>query len=147
MKKLPKNLNEIILKALDYSDEGIILGSLDGTVYYHNKAWLRIHALDENLELQGKNVRDYERPEIVPILDRFNEQLMKRGFYSYQFGTVRRDGMYHDVHLSGNLIRTIDPPVAVAILREVTDLVQTQKEVARRNVELELLNKIHGNIG
>lgn len=143
VKKLPKNLNEIILKALDFSDEGIILGSLDGTVYYHNKAWLKIHALDENLKLQGKNVRDYERPEIAPILDRFNEQLMKRGSYTYQFGTVRRDGMYHDVHLSGNIIRTIDPPVAVAILREVTDLVQTQKEVARRNVELELLNEIH----
>jgi signal transduction histidine kinase len=51
--------------------------------------------------------------------------------------------MYHDVHLSGNIIRTIDPPVAVAILREVTDLVQTQKEVARRNVEIELFNEIY----
>lgn len=143
VKKLPKNLNEIILKALDYSDEGIILGSLDGTVYYHNRAWLKIHALDENLDLRGKNIRDYERPEIAPILDKFNEQLLKRGSYTYQFGTVRKDGMYHDVHLSGNIIRTIDPPVAVAILREVTDLVQTQKEVARRNVEIELFNEIY----
>jgi PAS domain S-box-containing protein len=142
-KKLPKNLNEIILKALDYSDEGIILGSLDGTVYYANKAWLRIHALDENLDLTGKKVQDYERPELLPILKKFNENLMKRGSYTYQFGTVRRDGKYHDVHLSGNIIRTIDPPVAVAILREVTDLVQTQKEVARRNVEFALLNEIH----
>jgi PAS domain S-box-containing protein len=143
MKRLPKNLNEIILKALDYSDEGIILGNLEGTVYYHNKAWLRIHALDENLDLRGKNVREYERPELLPILEKFNEALMKRGSYTYQFGTVRRDGKYHDVHLSGNIIRELDPPVAVAILREVTDLVQTQKEVARRNVEFALLNEMH----
>ena len=143
VKKLPKNLNEIILKALDYSDEGIILGDLEGTVYYHNKAWLRIHALDENLNLSGKKIRDYERPELMPILTKFNEKMMKLGSYSYQFGTVRRDGIYHDVHLSGNIIREMDPPVAVVILREVTDLVQTQKDVARRNVELALLNEIH----
>ena len=27
-----------------------------GSCYYHNKAWLRIHALDENTDMRGKSV-------------------------------------------------------------------------------------------
>jgi PAS domain S-box-containing protein len=146
IKKYPKNMADIILSALEYTTDGIVLGGMDGTVLYHNKAWLRIHALDENLDLRGKNIRDYERKELTPILDSFQRRLRENGHHSYQFGTVRRDGMYHDVHLTGNIIREFDPPVAVVILREVTDLVQTQKAVARRNVELSLLNDIHSAI-
>jgi PAS domain S-box-containing protein len=144
-RKHPKNIADIILKAFDYTTDGIIVGRLDtGIVLFHNKAWLRIHALDENTDMRGKVFRDYERPELKPILDKTTEELRKRGTYSYQFGTIRRDGVYHDVHLSANVIRECDPPVVVVILREVTDLVQMQGEIARRNVELALLNEIHG---
>jgi PAS domain S-box-containing protein len=146
MKKYPQNMANIILRALEYTTDGIIIGSLDGTVYYHNKAWLRIHALDENLDLRGKKIRDYERPELLPILNKLNERLMRDGSYTYQFGTVRRDGIYHDVYLAANIIREFNPPVAVVILKEVTDLVQTQKEVARRNMEIELFNEIYTTI-
>ena len=144
MKRIPKNIADIILHALEFTTDGIIIGDLDGIVLYHNKAWLRIHALDENIDMRGKKFRDYERPELLPILDAVTENLRKHGSYAYQFGTVRRDGVYHDAHIAANLIREFDPPVVVVILREVTDLVQMQGEVARRNVELALLNEIHG---
>ena len=143
MKKYPKNAADIILRAFDYSTDGIIVGGMDGIVLYHNKAWLRIHALDENTDMRGKRFRDYERPELRPILNKVTEELRKHGSYTYQFGTVRRDGVYHDVHLAANVIRECDPPVVVVILREITNLVQMQNEIARRNVELELLNEIH----
>ncbi len=142
-KKIPKNIANIILHALEFTTDGIIIGGLDGTVYYHNKAWLRIHALDETVDLRGKRIRDHERPELLPLLEDLLGGLKKRGSYTTQFGTVRRDGIYHDVYLTASLIRDFDPPVVVAILREVTDLVQMQSEIARRNVELELLNEIH----
>jgi PAS domain S-box-containing protein len=141
---LPKNLDEMILRAFDYMTDGVIIGRLsDGVVLYHNKAWLRIHALDETTDMRGKAFREYERPELKPILDKVTAEIMKRGSYTYQFGTVRRDGVYHDVHISANVVRECDPPVVIVILREVTGLVQMQKEIARRNVELELLNEIH----
>jgi PAS domain S-box-containing protein len=142
-KKYPKKVADVILKAFDYSTDGIIIGGFDGIVLYHNKAWLRIHALDEDTDMRGKKFRDYERPELLPILDKVTEELKKHGSYAYQFGTVRRDGVYHDVHIAANVIRECDPPVVIVILREVTDLVQMQGEVARRNTELELLNEIH----
>jgi PAS domain S-box-containing protein len=142
-KKYPKNIADIILRALEFTSDGIIIGDLDGIVLYHNKAWLRIHALDENTDMRGKIFRDYERPELLPILDTVIENLRKRGSYTYQFGTVRRDGIYHDVHIAANLIRESDPPLVVVILREVTDLVQMRNELARRNVEITLFNEIH----
>jgi len=145
-KKIPKNIADTMLRALEFMTDGIIIGGLDGTVYYHNKAWLRIHALDEDLDLRGKKIRDYERPEILPILKDVVKNLKKHGTYLYQFGAIRRDGIYHDVHLAANLIRECAPPVVVVILREVTDLVQAREEVVRRNVELALLNEIHGII-
>ncbi len=142
--KPPKNIADIIMRALDFSTDGIIIGGLDGIVLYHNKAWLRIHALDENIDMRGKRFRDYERPELLPILDKVVEELGKHGSYTYQFGTVRRDGVYHDVHLAANVIRECDPPVVLVILREVTDRVQMETEIARRNVELALFNEIYG---
>jgi PAS domain S-box-containing protein len=143
-KEYPKEIADVVLSAFDYTTDGIIVGRLDnGIVLYHNKAWLRIHALDENTDMRGKVFRDYERPELLPILDNVTEALRKHGSYTYQFGTVRRDGVYHDVHISANVIRECDPVVVIVILREVTDLVQMQSQVARRNVELELLNEIH----
>lgn len=141
-KKYSKAVANSILKALEYSTDGIIVGGLDGIVLFHNKAWLRIHALDENTDMRGKRFRDYERPELLPILDKVTREIMKHGSYAYQFGTVRRDGVYHDVHIAANIIRECDPPVALVILREVTDLVQMQSEIARRNVEFALLNEI-----
>jgi PAS domain S-box-containing protein len=146
MKKIPQNIADIVLRALEFTTDGILIGGLDGTVYYHNKAWLRIHALDENLDLRGKKFRDYERPELHPMLNTLTKNLLKRGSYTYQLGTVRRDGVYHDVHIAANIIREFDPHVVVVVLREVTDLVQVRSEVARRNVELALLNEIHGII-
>jgi PAS domain S-box-containing protein len=144
---LPKNLNETILRAFDYMTDGVIVGRFsDGVVLYHNKAWLRIHALDETTDMRGRVFREYERPELLPILDKVTAEVRKRGSYSYQFGTVRRDGVYHDVHISANVVRECDPPVVIVILREVTDLVQMQKEIARRNVELELFNEIYRTI-
>jgi PAS domain S-box-containing protein len=146
MKRYPKNMADIILRALEYTTDGIILGDAAGTVFYHNKAWLRIHALDESLDLRGKKIRDFERPELMPILDKVTRELRKHGHYTYQMGTVRRDGKYHDVHITANVIREVSPPVTVVLLREVTDIVQMQKELARRNVELELLNSVHSAI-
>ncbi|MCX5752658.1 MAG: ATP-binding protein [Candidatus Krumholzibacteria bacterium] len=143
-KKPPMNVADIIMKAFDYTTDGIIIGRLDnGIVLYHNKAWLRTHALDENIDMRGKVFRDYERPELRPILDKVTEELREHGSYAYQFGTIRRDGVYHDVHLAANVIRECDPPVVIVILREVTDLVQMQNEIAHRNVEFALLNEIH----
>ncbi len=143
-KEYPKDVADIVLRAFDYTTDGIIVGRLsDGVVLYHNKAWLRIHALDENTDMRGKVFREFERAELLPVLDKVTEEIRKRGSYSYQIGTVRRDGVYHDVHMAANVIRECDPPVVIVILREITDLVQMKSEIARRNVELELLNEIH----
>jgi len=141
--KLPKNINEIVVKALDGSSDGIIIGDTRGIILYHNKAWIDIHALPRGTELKGKQMRDYERPELLPILEEVNRVLKEKGSCTYQFGTVRRDGVYHDVHITANLLRDMDPPIVIVILREVTDFLRMENELSRRNGELTLFNEIH----
>jgi PAS domain S-box-containing protein len=143
-KKYSKKTIDMLLKGLDYSTDGIFLSRWDGEILYHNKAWLDIHALDENTDLRGKLIKDVERKDLEPILDMAREVIGKHGHFSYQFGTVRSDGKYHDVFFSANIIPGTDPPIVCVILREVTDLVRMQNEIARRNLELALLNEIHG---
>jgi len=143
--KVPRqrDIAAVIFKALDFISDGVALGPADGTVYYHNKAWNAIHALDEDLDLRGKSIYDVERDEMKPIVNRTMEDLFKFGSCTQQFGTVRRDGKYHDIHLSAKLIREVDPPLVIVILREITDLVQTQKKLERLNRELKILNDMH----
>ncbi|MDD4857405.1 MAG: ATP-binding protein [Candidatus Krumholzibacteria bacterium] len=143
-KKYSKKTIDTLLKGLDYSTDGIFLSVWDGKILYHNKAWLDIHALDENTDLRGQMIKDIEREDLWPILDKAREETAKHGRFSYQFGTIRRDGKYHDVFFSADVIPGTDPPIVFVILREVTDLVRMQTEIARRNLELELLNEIHG---
>jgi PAS domain S-box-containing protein len=140
--KTRKDLVNVIFKALDYTGDAILIGDLDGRIYYHNKAYLDIHAFGTEMSLEGKQIQDVERSELLPILDEGLSALKKTGAYRRQIGTVRRDGVYHDVSIAANLIPGFDPPVVVAIMREITDLVQTQKELERRNKDLNVLNTV-----
>jgi PAS domain S-box-containing protein len=137
------NVVDVILRALDYTNDAIILGTMDGTLLYHNKAYLDIHAMDPNLNLAGRNIQNIERLELLPIVKKAMAALRTRGFCTYQFGTVRWDGKYHDISVAANVIPGIDPPIVVAVLREVTDLVQSQKDLERRNRELGVINQMH----
>jgi len=142
-RRYSKRLIDVIFKALDYTNDAIILGTMDGTLLYHNKAYLDIHAMDESLDLRGKKLSEVERLELLPIVEGAIKQLKARGSFTYEFGTVRWDGKYHDISLAGNVIPDIHPPVVVAVLREVTDLVQAQKSLELRNRELTVINEIH----
>lgn len=141
--KYPRRMVDLIFRAFDYTTDGIVLGTLDGTIIYHNKAWLDIHGIDENEDQRGKRIREVERKELLPILENIRDEALKHGSFTYTFGTTRRDGKYHDVWVNANILRDIKPAVMVVILREVTELAQAQKELERRNEELALLNKIH----
>jgi PAS domain S-box-containing protein len=137
------NLADVILKAFEYTADSVLILDVGGTIRYHNKAWLAVHAFGENEDFRGKNIRDVERKEILPLVNDVEKAVLKCGFFARQIGTVRRDGLYHDVHVSANLVRDSDPPRVVVIMREVTDLVQTQKKLERRNKELSILNEMH----
>ena len=139
----PRNLADVIFKALEYTADSILILDVGGTIRYHNKAWLAVHAFGENEDFRGTNIRDVERKELLPLVDDVEKAVLKCGFFARQFGTVRRDGLYHDVHVSANLVRNSDPPRVVVIVRDVTPLVQTQRELERRNKELSILNEMH----
>jgi PAS domain S-box-containing protein len=133
----------IVLKALEYTADSVLILDIGGTIRYHNKAWLALHAFGENEDFRGRDIRDVEREELLPLVDDVEKAVLKRGLFTRQIGTVRRDGLYHDVHVSANLVHDSDHPLVVVILRDVTTLVQTQRELQRRNEELDVLNAIH----
>jgi PAS domain S-box-containing protein len=139
-------LADVLLKSLDYTKDGIIIGNMEGTILYHNKAWLDIHAFTESESIKGMSLRDFERPELLPIVDEGIAAMRDKGAYERVIGTVRRDGVYHDVLILAFIVPSTDPPVVMAVLREVTDLVQTKRNLERVNRELGILNEVHGII-
>jgi len=137
------NLADVIFKALEYTDDSVLILYIGGTIRYHNKAWLAVHAFAENEDFRGRNIRDVERKELLPLVDDVEKAVLKCGFFTRIIGTVRSDGLYHDIHVSANLVRDSDPPCVVVILRDVTAIVQTQRELERLNKELSILNEMH----
>lgn len=133
---------DIIFRALDYSNDGIAIGSADGTIYYSNKAWLDIHGWKSGTSIRGKNIKDIEREALQPVLKRVFKGLQTAGHYEEQVGLTRPDGYYHDLSLSAKLLRDFDPPIVIAILREVTDIVRAKKDLERRNEELVVMDDI-----
>ena len=133
---------DIIFRALDYSSDGIAIGSADGTIYYSNKAWLDIHGWRSGTNIRGKNIKDIEREALQPVLKRVFKGLQTAGHYEEQIGLTRPDGYYHDLSLSAKLLRDFDPPIVIAILHEVTDIVRAKRDLERRNEELVVMDDI-----
>ncbi len=133
------DLLSTIIEAFNYSKDGIAITTIDGTLLYYNRVWIEIHALDPEIDYTGKRLRDIERKELLPIMDEGNEILLRDGFYANQLGTTRRDGKYHVVHFVASLVKHLDPPLVVIVLREVTEIVEAQKELEEYRDRLEEL--------
>ncbi len=140
---LPPDIANFIFKALDYSTDGIAIGSIDGTILYCNKAWFDLHNWAPDYEVRGRNIRAIERKVLKPVLSEAFKAINARGRFVGTFGITRPDGHYHDILINAQAVKRFNPPIVIAILRDVTELVQTRKKVERINVELSVLNEIH----
>ncbi|RJR29832.1 MAG: PAS domain S-box protein [Candidatus Latescibacterota bacterium] len=140
---VPPKMEDLVLRALDYSTDGIAIGAIDGTIYYHNKAWFDIHNWSSTYDVRGRNIKDVEREELKPVLSAVFKDLHTKGHFTGTFGITRPDGFYHDILINAQIIKRFKPPVVVAILRRVTELVQAKKAIERRSAELAVLNEIH----
>ena len=133
------DLLSTIIEAFNYSKDGIAIVTIDGTLLYYNRVWVEIHALDPGVDYTGQRLRDVEREEMLPLLDEGRESLLSEGFFIKQFGTTRRDGKYHAVHVVASLVEHLSPPLVVIVLREVTDIVEARKELEEYRDKLEEL--------
>lgn len=133
------DLLSTIIEAFNYSKDGIAIVTIDGTLLYYNRVWVEIHALDSGVDYTGQRLRDVEREEILPLLDEGRESLLSEGFFIKQFGTTRRDGKHHVVHVVASLVEHLSPPLVVIVLREVTDIVEARKELEKYRDKLEEL--------
>lgn len=133
------DLLSTIIEAFNFMQDGIAIVTIEGTVLYYNRVWLDIHALDSSVDYTGMRLRDLEREQIHPILDEGRESLLREGVFTRQFGTTRRDGKYHVVHIVASLVDHLEPPLVVIVLREVTDLVKVQEELEAYRDRLEEL--------
>ena len=140
---VPPKMEDIVLRALDYSTDGIAIGTIDGTIYYHNKAWFDIHNWASTYDVRGRNIKDVERKELQPVLAAVFAGLHMKGHFTGTFGITRPDGLYHDILINAQVIKRFKPPVVIAILRRVTELVQAKRALERRSAELGVLNEIH----
>ena len=145
MAKDRSDLLSTIIEAFNYSKDGIAIATIEGTLLYYNRVWVEIHALDPEIDYTGQRLRDVEREEIHSLLDDGRESLLKEGFYTEQIETTRRDGKYHVVHVVASLVKHLEPPLVVIVLREVTDIVETQKELKEYRDRLEEL--VHERTG
>ncbi len=141
--KLAPDIANLVFGALDYSTDGIAIGSVDGTIYYHNKAWIDIHNWAKTFDARGRNIKIVERKELKPVLHEVFKGLNARGHFSGTFGITRPDGLYHDLLINAQVIKRFEPPIVVAIIRDVTELMQVKRALERRGDELAVLNEIH----
>ncbi len=140
---VPPKMEDIVLGALDYSTDGIAIGTIDGTIFYHNKAWFDIHNWASTYDVRGRNIKEVEREELKPVLSAVFKGLHTKGHFTGTFGITRPDGVYHDLLINAQVIKRFKPPIVVAILRRVTEIVQARRAEERRSSELAVLNEIH----
>jgi PAS domain S-box-containing protein len=128
-----------IIDAFNYMKDGIAIVTIEGTLLYYNRVWIEIHALDPDVDYTGRLLFDIEMDDIQPVIAEGRDAILKEGVFAKQFGTTRRDGKYHIVHVVANLIDHLDPPLVVIVLREVTDLVGVREELEQYRDHLEEL--------
>lgn len=145
-----EKLFPLILDAFDYSKDGIAILTIGEQVLYHNKAWNEIHALDPDVDLTGSTLKEFELEKTFPLIDEAKRILFTEGAYSSQMNITRRDGAQRDLHILATFISHTQPPLIVAVLRDVTDLVKAEsdlKEVEQRyRTVSELTEKLQDEI-
>jgi PAS domain S-box-containing protein len=107
-----------------------------------NDAFAAMHGYDQE-ELVGKHVSVFHTPEEIPSVEAANCQIQEMGEFSGEIWYARRDGTLFPTLMHRSLFQDeMGNPVGMILaIRDITERVQAEKALRRRNLELELLSQ------
>ncbi|NDV24288.1 PAS domain S-box protein [Desulfovibrio sp. JC022] len=123
--------------------DAIITADSTGKILTINPAAEKIFGYDSG-ELVGKNVRVLVPPELRANHDRFIRRYLKKGIAKIlgigrEAEAVRKDGSRFPIDLSINEIRTPDAVMFTAIVRDISERKEQERQLRMLNEQLEQL--------
>lgn len=142
MKPYHHDMISAIVEAFDYSDDaiGIVDFESDKLIYY-NKQWLKMNGVDESRDYRGVNIREFKREDHHHLFSEFMGALRKSDQVRKRVSTNIPGRRSRTLDILVNIIRRVSPPLAVVIIRDVTEYVKSRKELQAHRDNLNKLVK------
>ncbi|TIH12877.1 PAS domain S-box protein [Marinifilum sp. JC120] len=123
--------------------DAIVTADSSGKILSVNPATEKIFGYDPG-ELDGKNVRILVPPELRPNHDSFIRRYLKTGIpkvigIGREIEAVRKDGSRLPIDLSINEIRTPDAVMFTAVVRDISERKEQERQLRMLNEQLEQL--------
>jgi PAS domain S-box-containing protein len=133
---------QLLSSAVEQSSEGIAVSDLEGNLLFVNNAFAATHGYCPG-ELVGKHLSVFHTPEQMPSVEAANYQIQETGEFSGEIWHARRDGTVYPTLMHNSLLRDDkgNPIGMIGTVRDITQRVQAEGAIRRRNLELELLNQ------
>ncbi len=140
---LPGKLDasKLVLEALSRAMDGVAIG-IDNRIIFCNKSWIRLHRWPEDFDPVGKNILEIERKELMPIVHKVLDALKKKSHYRGTFEVLAPQGDLRHFSLRVDNLRKREGIISVAILREITELENSKRQIEEKNRELSVLTEI-----
>lgn len=122
-----KNLQDILLTAINQSSEGVAVIDLDGNLLYVNDSFAKMHGFTPEEDLAGKHFTLFHTPEQMPAVQEANRLLKETGVFKGEVWHARQDGSVFPSIMHNTLVRD-DQGTPVCLLGMMRDISQ-QKEV------------------
>jgi len=111
--------------ALQQTNDGIAIMTLDGRITFVNEAWARMHAYEKS-ELIGQSLETcHTREQMVQCVE-FNQRVLEHGHAQAEIGHRRKDGSTFPTWMSVSLIKDA--------AGQVTSLVGIANDISQRKL-------------
>ena len=125
----------------DYSEEGVAVIDIEGTIKFVNDVWPSMHGYTEKDELVGKNIKQFCHKKTVNDFDRLVAMTKLHGWYIDIFEQSRKDGTSFPARLKMAAIKndSAESPSFLLVVMDLSQIRQMQKMVRQTTDELETL--------
>jgi PAS domain S-box-containing protein len=132
----------LLSAAIEQSSEGIAMSDLEGNLIFVNDAFAAMHGYVPQ-DLLGKHLSVFHTPEQMASVEAANHQIQETGEFSGEIWHAQRDGTVFPTLMHNSLLRD-EAGKSIGMIgttRDITERVQAEKALRRRNRELALLNQ------
>jgi PAS domain S-box-containing protein len=132
----------LMAMVIEQSTEGVAVSDLEGNIQYINKAFATIYGYNPK-KLIDKNLSIFHIPDQLSAVREANEQIKKTGFFTGEIWHSRKDGSVFPTLMQNTLLKDEKGRAVgiIAMIRDISDLKQAQKELSEYRNQLEKMVK------
>ena len=138
---------DTLLAAVEQSDDGIVVGDLDGKIVYANRAFAEMHGYAPE-EVLGIAALHLHPPKLKDEHKRRVRQIRERGSWKGEMSHMRKDGTVFPIYVSASLCKNDEEENGglVAVIRNITEAKQIQKDLREHRAKMVQLER-HASLG